>query len=72
MIGWTGWGERLACDDNVVNILSVPPLGEVLVDLVWLLDVEIASFWSSEETRVVFNSIAFCWSVYDAHHLIKV
>lgn len=42
------------------------------MDLFLLMDVEVAPFWASKQARVILNSVAFGWSVDNAHHLIEM
>jgi hypothetical protein len=40
--------------------------------MIWISDVKIATLWSSEEARVILNSIAFSWGIDYTHHLIEM
>jgi hypothetical protein len=42
------------------------------VDLILLMNVKITAFWASKQSRVVLDSVAFGWSVNNAHHLIQM
>jgi hypothetical protein len=62
-------------DHNVVNIFVcsvVRELLQVMLDSIGVVDVQKTAFWLPEQTRIVLNCIAFCWSINHAEHFLEM
>lgn len=59
-------------DDDIVNILWISKLGQIIIHLLLLKNIEETSLRLSKKTREVLDSIAFGGSVDDAKHLLQM
>ena len=65
-------GRNRTSDNNVIDIFGGAPFREVGMDAVYVVDVEEATFGTSEETRIVLDGVAFCRGVDDGEHFFEV
>jgi hypothetical protein len=59
-------------DDNYINVVRVPPLIDVILDAIHVLDVQETALGAAEETGVLLDGIAFGRRVDDGEHLLQV
>lgn len=62
-------------DYNIVNIFIcsvICELFQVMLDSICVMDVEKAALWFPEQTGIVLNRIAFCWSINHAKHFFEM
>jgi len=60
----------LASNHNVVYIFWIPPLRQIMIDTILIINVEEAALGSSKEPREVLNCISLGRRINDTEHLL--